>query len=125
MCKVLEEGIEMNVISCSGFECEKKLPTTLEDLFNQSDVVYLHEGVERKLNVTYVRYFDQYMQEQGIYSAEETGVPFYHIAALLILMKHNGYVADQRLYFNETEPFLRAFRREDIGQAVKIYQEKK
>lgn len=114
----------MNIVSCSGFECEKKLPTTLEDLFNQSDVVYMHEGKERKLNVTYVRYFDQYVHEQGIYSSEETGVPFYHLVALLVLMKNDGYVADQRLYFNDTEAFLRAFRREDIRQALTLYKEK-
>ncbi|WP_202081030.1 hypothetical protein [Caldalkalibacillus salinus] len=112
----------MDILYSTGFECEKKLPTTLEDLFNQSDVTYHYEGEERQLNVTYVRYFDQYMQEQGIYDAEKTGVPFYHIAALLILMNHKGYVQGNRLYYNDTDQFLQAFNQEDIPKALDIYQ---
>lgn len=112
----------MKIFKSHGFECEKKLSTTLEDLFNQSDVIYAYEGAERKLNVTYVRYFDQYLQEQGIYNQEETGVPFYHIAALLILMKQGGYVSDHRLYYNDTEQFLKAFNQEDIHKALELYK---
>lgn len=110
----------MKIISCSGFECEKELKTTLEDLFNQSDVVYEYEGQERTLNVTYVRYFDEYLNENQIYEHEE--IPFYQIAALLILLKSNGYVDDKRLYFNDTEKFLKSFHKDDIPKALEIYQ---
>lgn len=112
----------MNVLKSSGFECEKKMATTLEDLFNQSDVLYEHKGSEKNLNVTYVRYFDQYMQENGIYDSEETGVPFYEVSALLILMKNNGYVDALRLYYNDTDKFLASFNTEDIPEALSIYK---
>jgi hypothetical protein len=112
----------MKIFSSSGFECEKKLPTTLEDLFNQSDVSYEHNGEKRNLNVTYVRYFDQYMQENEIYDGEETGIPFYDIAALLILIKNNGYVDGVRLYYNNTEKFLASFNKDDISEAISMYK---
>lgn len=111
----------MKIIHSSGFECEKKLSTTLEDLFNQSDVTYMHQGQERKLNVTYVRYFEQYMQENQIYDAEKTGVPFYKVAALLILLTNKGYVEANRLYYNDTNEFLAAFNQEQISEALQIY----
>ncbi|GAA0382751.1 hypothetical protein [Bacillus horti] len=115
----------MKILSSSGFECEKKLSTTLEDLFNQSDVVYEHQGKNKGLNVTYVRYFDQYLQEQSIYDGEATGVPFYEIAALLILKKNNGFVDANRLYYNTTEKFLAAFDPEDINEALSIHSSTK
>ncbi len=112
----------MNIISCSGFECEKKLPTTLEDLFNQSDVVYEINQSKKHLNVTYVRYFDTYLLEQNIYDTEKTGIPFYHICALLILLKQ-GTVDAQRLYYNDTQKFLRAFNPADIDKVLNIYRQ--
>jgi len=112
----------MKIRRSSGFECEKQLPTTLEDLFNQSDVVYELNGEEKQLNITYVRYFDQYLKEQNIYNDEETGVPFYDIAALLILLKHKGNIEARRLYYNDTKEFLNAFKTEDIPQALDIYK---
>lgn len=111
----------MKIYKSHGFECEKKLPTTLEDLFNQSIVEYEYEGQKRVLTVTYVRYFDQYVQENDIYNAEETNVPFYHIVALLVLMKNNGYVEGERLYYNNTKQFLNAFNKEDIDKALSTY----
>ncbi|WP_025028288.1 hypothetical protein [Caldalkalibacillus mannanilyticus] len=114
----------MKIYHCSGFECEKQLPTTLEDLFNQSDVLYDIDGSEKKLNVTYVRYFDQYLKEQAIYNEEETGVPFYHIAALLILMKHGGQIDASRLYYNDTKEFMNAFNTQDIPEAISIFKSK-
>jgi hypothetical protein len=113
----------MKIFSSSGFEMEKKLPTTLEDLFNQSDVSYEHNKEKRNLNVTYVRYFDQYMKENGIYDCEETGIPFYHIAALLILIKNKGYVDVLRLYYNTTDKFLASFNQDDIPEAISMYKE--
>lgn len=112
----------MNIYSSSGFECEKKLPTTLEDLFNQSDVLYDHQGKKRNLNITYVRYFDQYMKENGIYDEEEAKIPFYQVAALLILMKNKGYVDALRLYYNNTDKFLASFNIEDIPKALTIHK---
>jgi hypothetical protein len=115
-------GKKMKIIRSSGFECEKKLPTTLEDLFNQSNVVYAYNGKEKMLNVTYLRYFDQYLKEQNIYNEEDTGVPFYEISALLILMNYHGLVEATRLYFNNTNEFLHSFKQEDIKEALSIYK---
>ncbi|EGL81672.1 hypothetical protein CathTA2_2858 [Caldalkalibacillus thermarum TA2.A1] len=112
----------MKIYKCSGFEYEKALPTTMEDQFNESEVVYDHLGEKRTLTVTYVRYFDTYVQEKGIYDPEQTGIPFYHLVALLVLMKYHGFVNAQRLYFNDTKKFLNAFNQEDIEEAVSIYR---
>lgn len=112
----------MQIVSSSGYECEKELPTTLEDLFNKSDVLYNHEGKKRKLNITYVRYFEEYMKEQNIYNPDEAGVPFYHLCALLILMKNNGFVDGDHQYYNDTTKFLRAFNQKDIPEALSIYK---
>ncbi|MDQ0340323.1 hypothetical protein J2S00_003132 [Caldalkalibacillus uzonensis] len=112
----------MKIYHCSGFECEKALPTTMEDQFNESEVVYDHLGEKRTLTVTYVRYFDTYVQENNIYDAGQTGVPFYHLVALLVLMKHHGFVDARRLYYNDTKKFLKAFNQEDIEQALSIYR---
>lgn len=112
----------MQIVSSSGFECEKHLPSSSADMFNKSQVTYIHEGKQRQLTVTYVRYFETYMEEQNIYKAEETGIPFYQICALLILMKHNGYVETEQLYYNNTARFLEAFNQEDIPKAISTYQ---
>lgn len=112
----------MKIRSCSGFECEKAQNNSPEDLFNQSDVNYEHQGEEKVLNVTYVRYFDQYLQEQGIYDMEKTDVPFYQIYALLILLKNGGYVDAYRLYISDTEQFLASFDQKQIDEALSIYQ---
>lgn len=112
----------MKIYKSSGYEMEKKLPTTLEDLFNLSQVEYDQNGEKKDLFVTYVRYFDQYLQENGIFKEEEHGIPFYHIAALLILIKNNGHVDAERLYFNDTDKFLSSFNKEDIDEAISIYK---
>jgi hypothetical protein len=114
--------IIMKILSSSGLECVKKLPTSPEDFFNQSEVSYDHNGQRRILKLTYVRYFEQYMEENGIYNAEEMGLPFYHIAALLILMKNNGYVDGDQLYYNSTDRFLASFNQDDIPEAISMYK---
>jgi hypothetical protein len=113
-------GHGMNILEVTGKEYEKALPTTLEDLFNESTVVYEHEGKRHSFTVTYVRYFDEYVREQGIYDAEATNVPFHNIVALLILLKKGTPIADQRQYYNETQKFLKAFRTEDIDKALDL-----
>lgn len=112
----------MQILSSSGYECEKHLPNSPADMFNKSDVTYMYDNKKRHLNITYVRYFEQYMQEENIYNPEETGVPFYQICALLILMKNNGFVDAEMLYYNNTKNFLNAFNQEDIPEAISIYK---
>lgn len=112
----------MNILKSSGYEMEKQLPTTLEDLFNLSQVQYEDSGIKKELYVTYVRYFDQYLKENNIYNEEETELSFYHIAALLILLKNNGHVDAERLYFNSTDTFLASFNKTDIEEAISIYK---
>lgn|SRR5690606_8919237 len=112
----------MQIVSSSGFECEKHLPNSPAEMFNKSEVTYMHEGKRRQLTITYVRYFDTYLEEQNIYNPEETGIPFYQIYALLILMKHNGYVESEQLYYNNTQKFLDSFNQEDIPEAISTYR---
>src|SRR5690625_4913784 len=112
----------MKIFQSSGFEYEKAMPASPEDLFNESEVVYEYEGKKRTLTVTYVRYFDTYLAENNIYDADQTGVSFYEVAALLILMKNEGYVAGQRLYYSDTEQFMAAFDQEEIDRAMEIYR---
>lgn len=113
----------MKIITCTGFECEKALPTTVEDQFNQSEVEYEQDGKQRSFTVIYVRYFDEYVSEKGIYNSEEAGVPFYNIVALLILLKQKDKQLGSRIYFNNTERFLKAFNLDDISEALSIYQQ--
>lgn len=113
----------MQIYECTGFEYEKSLPNSPEDMFNESVVVYDHNGKKHTLHVTYVRYFDTYVAENNIYDAEQTGIPFYHLVALLILLKNEGEIKAQRLYFSDTEKFLSAFNPGDIPKAVEIYKQ--
>jgi len=112
----------MKIYQCSGFEYEKSLPNSPEDLFNESEVVYDDQGQKKRLNVTYVRYFDTYVAENNIYDPSHTGVPFYHLVALLILLKNQGNISATRLYFSDTDQFLSAFNQEDIEKALEIYR---
>mgnify|MGYP001291917891 CR=1 FL=1 len=112
----------MNIYKSTGFECEKALPNSPEDLFNQSEVIYDLNGDRRTLTVIYLRYFDEYLKEQGIYDAEQTGVPFYEIAALLIIMKQKEFDDGRRLFFNDTKAFLNAFNQEDIDEALSLHR---
>lgn len=112
----------MKIYHCQGWEFEKSLPNSPEDLFNGSEAVYDDAGRQKKLTVTYVRYFDTYVQENHIYDPEKTSVPFYHLVALLILLKNGGKVNASRLYYNDTNQFLEAFNPEDIPKALEIYR---
>lgn len=111
----------MKIYHCSGRELEKSLPNSPEDLFNESEVVYDDEGHQKKFTVTYLRYFDQYVQENNIYDPSQTSVPFYHLVALLILLKNKGKIQASRLYINDTQLFLAAFDPEDIPRGLEIY----
>ncbi len=117
----------MKILKSEGFVLEKTLPNTSEDFFNQSKVTYIENGSEQSLVVTYVRTFEDSMQEFTPFAAdpifEQQGKQcmLKDIVALAILLKDEKMKNQQRLYISDYEVFRSYLQGSDFIALMEAY----
>ncbi|WP_042355735.1 hypothetical protein [Bacillus rubiinfantis] len=117
----------MLITECKGYELEKEKSNTSEDFFNRSEVTFVVNGVERTLNVLYVRYFDEIFseftpfQQDPIISNDENEVSFKDIVALVCLLKKPELESRKRLYINSKQEFAAYFQGINVNKLQEIF----
>lgn len=109
----------MNILSVEGGSLPAGKGGSPSDTFDESVVTYQVGKETKTLTVTYVRYFQSVLAEQGIYDHEKEGIPLYKIVALLYLEKHPNS-KESRHYYNDTKHFLQLFE----GFSVQAFKDK-
>lgn len=112
----------MRILSVTGESLPAGIGGSPEDTFDRSIVTYQQENQTKTLTVTYVRYFEKLLAEQGVYDQEAGGVPVNRIAGVLFLEKHPNE-KEGRHYFNDAKPFLELFENFSLDKFKKKYQE--
>lgn len=110
----------MKILSVTGESVPASKGGSPSDTFERSTVTYQVEGESRTLTVTYVRYFEKVLAEQGIYDQEQEGVPVNRITALLFIEKHPE-ATGSRHYFNDTDAFTALFEGFSLAEWKKNY----
>ena len=101
----------MIVKECRGYELQKAKPNSPEDFFNRSEVEYESGGKRNIFEVTYLRYFEDQMQELTDYPADPLfnaggrEVFFRDIVALVCLSKNKDNEERKRIYISNQEEF--------------------
>ena len=101
----------MIVKECRGYELQKSKPNSPEDFFNRSEVEYVSGGKQKALQVTYLRYFEDGLQEltdypaDPIFSAGGREFFFRDIVALVCLFKNKDNEERKRIYISNREEF--------------------
>lgn len=118
----------MEIIQCVGYELEKEKSNTSEDFFNRSEITYIEDGIEKKLHVLYVRYFDELIaeftpyQQDPLFSAGGKPVSFKEIVALVCLLKNPGLRQKKRLYLNDQQEFALYFKEINFEKLPEIFE---
>jgi hypothetical protein len=118
----------LQIIECKGYELEKEKPNTPQDFFNRSEITYLEDGIEKSLQVLYVRYFDQVFQEftpyhqDPIFGVGESSVNFRDIVALVCLMKDPKLKSQKRIYINSKHEFASYFEGINFNKLPEVFQ---
>lgn len=121
-------GFHLFIKGCKGFELEKEKPNTSEDFFNSSELTYSEDGVEKTLNILYVRYFDEFITELTPYEADpifkvaSRDVYFRDIVALVCFLKNPGFRHRKRVYINSKAEFATYFQGIDYNKLKGIFQ---
>jgi hypothetical protein len=113
----------MRILSVTGESVPPGKGGSPSDTFERSIVTYQAENETKTLTVTYVRYFEKLLAEQGIYDQEAEGVPVNRIAAVLFLEKHPD-VKESRHYFNDFKAFQALFAGFSLSEFKKKYGER-
>ncbi len=112
----------MKVLSVQGESVPPSKGGSPSDTFERSIATVQHNGATKTVTVTYVRYFEKVLAEQGIYDQEAEGVPVNRLAAVLFLEKHPE-AAESRHYFNDTTEFVSLFQGFSLAEFRKKYGE--
>ena len=113
-------GLFMIVIKeCKGYELEKSKPNTSEDFFNKSLVLYEADGEEKKLEILYLRYFDEIKDQFTPF----TGDPIFEdIVALAALIKHPEYKNRKSVYINSVEQISALLKDLPLEKIKEVFQ---
>ena len=114
----------MFIKKCCGYELHKEKPNTSEDYFNRSEVVYVEEGEEKILQVLYLRYFDEKLNEFTPYNQDPIfeEVTFKDIVALACLMKNPRFRHRKHIYINTISEFMSYFQDIDFAEFPNIFR---
>ncbi|MBM7108423.1 hypothetical protein SAM19_01794 [Brevibacillus laterosporus] len=105
----IKKGEEiMKILSVIGESVPAGKGGSPADTFERSVVIYQVGKETKTLTVTYVRYFEKLLAQQGVYDQEKEGVPVNQIAATLFL-EQNPQAKESRHYFNDAESFTTLF----------------
>lgn len=122
-------GLFMIVIKeCKGYELEKSKSNTSEDFFNKSLVLYEADGEEKKLEILYLRYFDEIKDQftpftgDPIFEAGERKVQFKDIVALAALIKHPEYKNRKSVYINSVEQISALLKDLPLEKIKEVFQ---
>lgn len=116
----------MKIKEIKGYELEKSKKNTSEDLFNQSEVTYEEDGVEKTLKVLYLRYFDEIkgeltpFKEDPVFEVGSKSINFKDIVALCFLVKNPELKNRKKVYMNSKEHFAAYFKDIDINEIQKM-----
>lgn len=98
----------MRILSVTGESLPPGKGGSPSDTFDRSIVTYQADGETKTMTVTYVRYFEKQLAEEGVYDQEKEGIPVNRIASLLFLEKHPD-VKLGRHYYNDFASFKTLF----------------
>jgi len=112
----------MKILSVTGESVPPGKGGSPSDTFERSIVTLEENGVTRTVTVTYVRYFEKVLAEQGIYDQEAQGVPVNRLAAVLFVEKHPD-AKETRHYINDADVFLALFAGFSLNQFQNKYGE--
>lgn len=113
---------------CKGYELQKSKPNTSEDFFNKSIVLYETGGEEKKLEILYLRYFDEIKDqftpftEDPVFEAGGRDVYFKDIVALTCLLKNPEYRNRKSVYMNSFEQISSVFKDMPIEQMKEVVE---
>lgn len=113
---------------CKGYQLEKAKPNTSEDFFNKSEILFEEDGKEKKLEILYVRYLDEIMNqftpfaEEPIFQVGSREVNFRDTVALACLLKHPEYRDRKRVYINSAEEFAAVYQNLDFEKLKTTFQ---
>ncbi|WP_077618655.1 hypothetical protein [Bacillus sinesaloumensis] len=117
----------MLIKNCSGFELEKTLKNTFEDFFNQSEVVFVEDGEEKRFQVLYLRYFEEQFTtftpftEDPVYTIDTNEVHFKDLVAIVCLLKNPSFRNRKRLYINDQKQFEEQFKGIQLDRLKEIF----
>jgi hypothetical protein len=112
----------MKILSVTGESVPPSKGGSPSDTFERSIATIQENGVTRTVTVTYVRYFEKVLADQGIYDQEAEGVPVNRLAAVLFVEKH-PHVKESRHYFNDATEFLSLFEGFSLSDFKNRYAE--
>ncbi|MFY0543921.1 hypothetical protein [Brevibacillus sp. H7] len=112
----------MKVLSVTGESVPPGKGGSPSDTFERSIATVQQNGETKTVTVTYVRYFEKVLAEQGIYDQEAQGVPVNRLAAVLFLEKHPD-AKESRHYFNDSAAFLALFEGFSLSEFQKRHPE--
>lgn len=118
----------MFIKNCSGYELEKEKSNTSEDFFNRSEVTFQEDGVEKKFQVLYLRYFDEVMgeftpyQQDPLFQIGSRAVFFKDIVAIVCLIANPGFRHRKRVYFNSKNEFASFFKDVNYEKIKTIFE---
>lgn len=101
----------MLITKCEGVGLEKSSPTSPEDSFNRSTVVFEANGRERTFNLIYLKFFETKL---------DLAMPVKDIAGLCALIQHPEYQERKRLYIHEEETFAALFENLDMSKIQEV-----
>nr|WP_238333141.1 hypothetical protein [Brevibacillus laterosporus] len=105
----MEKGEEMmKILSVTGEGVPAGKGGSPADTFERSVVTYQVGKETKTLTITYVRYFEKLLAQQGLYDQEKEGIPVNQLAATLFLEQH-PQSKESRHYFNDGESFTKLF----------------
>ncbi|MBM7693168.1 hypothetical protein JOC77_002608 [Peribacillus deserti] len=119
----------MLIKSCKGYELEKELPNTSEDFFNKSEVVYQEDGKEKSLQILYLRFFEERMNNispfarDPIFTAGGREIFFRDLVGFVSLIKNPEYRQRKRVYLNNEKDFASLFKDVDFDKFPAVFEE--
>ncbi|MFD1018544.1 hypothetical protein [Thalassobacillus hwangdonensis] len=105
----------MEIRASHGEELTKSQAASPEEFFNRSEVVYFDKGQEHSLELLYLRYFDERMnefmpyEENPIMSFGETKIDVKDVAALVALIKNPRYKHKRKIYINDYDEYAELY----------------
>ncbi|HET7521823.1 MAG TPA: hypothetical protein VFJ73_00725 [Bacillales bacterium] len=118
----------MVIKKCEGTELEKSSPTSPEDAFARSIVTFEVDGRERTFHLTYLRFFEDSMNEftpfaeDPIFTAGSREVRLRDTAALAAMIQNPGYRDRKRVYLNEKARFSALFKDLDFDRLKAVFE---
>ncbi|HET7629217.1 MAG TPA: hypothetical protein VFK44_12665 [Bacillales bacterium] len=118
----------MKIIHCSGERLEKSSPTSPEDAFVRSTVKYEADGRERKLEVVYLRCFEDDLSEWApfegdpLFAAGTREVHLRDAAAVAALVQDPKMQQRKRLYLHDVKGLANLFERLNVEAFIELFQ---